>query len=88
MAKMMSSIKKDVTSAVRVFNESAPYSCTNMTAAKVSYLASEVALGGSMATDMMTVPGTMSYENELARYDIAEKEFFEQFLSVYYERVS
>ena len=89
MAKMMSSIKKNPATAVSVFNDSAPYSVTNMTAAKVSYLASELALGGSMETDMMTVPGKISLDKEtqLARYDIDNTQFFEQFLSIYYEKV-
>lgn len=87
LSTMTASIKKDITSAVGVFNESAPYSCTNLNAAKVSYLAKEVAFGGGMETVMESIPGKISYDGELARYDIDQKAFFEQFLSVYYERV-
>lgn len=87
LSTMTASIKQDITSAVSVFNESAPYSCTNLNAAKVSYLAKEVAFGGGMSTEMVSIPGEISYDGELARYAIDEKAFFEQFLSVYYEKM-
>ena len=90
MNTMMQSIKSDVTSAVRVFNESAPYSCTNLNASRVSYLAAELAFGGSMNTELITVQGKMTYNEStgLAEYNIDQEKFFEQFLSVYYELIS
>ena len=88
MSAMMSAIKKDASSAIRIFNESAPYSCTNLNASKVSYLASELVAGGSLETSMMTVPGTIGYENDLVSYTIDEGKFFEQFLNVYYKRLN
>lgn len=90
MNTMMQSIKRDVTSAVRVFNESAPYSCTNLNASRVSYLAAELAFGGSMDTEIITVQGKMTYNDStgLAEYNIDQEKFFEQFLSVYYELIS
>lgn len=86
--KMMTNIKEDLTSAVSIFNDSSPYSCTNLNAAKVTYLATEMATGGGLSQEMMTVPGKISYDNNLARYDIDEEKFFEMFLSVYYEKLS
>ncbi len=90
MNTMMKSIKSDVTSAVRVFNESSPYSCTNLNASRVSYLATELAFGGSMDTELITVQGKMTYNEStgLAEYNIDQEKFFEQFLSVYYELIS
>ncbi len=90
MGKMMTEIKKNPGSAVSVFNGTAPYSCTNLNASRVSYLATELAFGGSMSTQILTVPGQVSYDeaSKLARFDIDEGQFFEQFLSVYYEKVS
>jgi hypothetical protein len=82
---MMSSIKQDITSAVRVFNDSAPYSVTNLNASKVSFLATELVTGGSLDTEMKTIPGKMRLDNGLARYDIDEDAFFEQFLNTFYE---
>ena len=87
LATMLSKIKSDVTSAVSVFNDSAPYSCTNLNAAKVAYLAKEFAFGGGMTTEMISIPGKMENNNDRAEYKIDENAFFEQFLSVYYERV-
>ena len=82
---MMGSIKKDITSSVRVFNESAPYSVTNLDASKVLFLATELVTGGSLDTEMKTIPGKMRLDEGLARYDIDEDAFFRQFLSVFYE---
>ena len=87
MSTMAKKIKSDLTSAVSVYNESAPYSCTNLNAAKVTYLASEFAFGGGMSTEILTVPGELTYDNQYARFNIDEEKFFEQFLSVYYERM-
>ena len=84
---MLSSIKSNITSSVSIFNDSAPYSCTNLNAAKVAYLAKEFAFGGGMDTEMLTVPGKMGNDGEHAEYKIDDTAFFEQFLSVYYERV-
>ena len=87
LSTMSSTLKKDITRAVGLFNESAPYSITNLNAAKVSYLAKEFAFGGGMSAEMASVPGSMSYDGELARYTVDENAFFEQFLSVYYEKM-
>ncbi|MBQ2568916.1 MAG: LCP family protein, partial [Ruminococcus sp.] len=85
ISTMMGSIKKDITSSVRVFNESAPYSVTNLDASKVLFLATELVTGGSLDTEMKTIPGKMRLDEGLARYDIDEDAFFRQFLSVFYE---
>ncbi len=85
ISTMMDSIKKDITSSVRVFNESAPYSVTNLDASKVLFLATELVTGGSLDTEMKTIPGKMRLDEGLARYDIDEDAFFQQFLSVFYE---
>ena len=86
----MGSFKKDVSSAIRIFNESAPYSCTNLNAAKVTYLASEFVAGKGMSSQISSVPGKISLDEStgLARYDIDQEKFFELFLSVYYEKVN
>lgn len=88
ISTMLSMIKRDITSAVSVFNDSAPYSCTNLNAAKVAYLAKEFAFGGAMDTDMVSVPGKMGNDGKYAEYKIDEKAFFELFLSVYYEKMN
>lgn len=88
MSKVMTSVKENPSYAVDLFNESAPYSCTNLNAAKVMYLAQDIALHGSLKTDIQSVPGktTLNSDNK-AEFTVSEKEFFEQFLSVYYEKM-
>lgn len=87
LSTLQSSLKRNPTSAVTLFNESSPYSCTNLTAAKVAYLAKELMFGGGMTPEILTVQGDMSYDGEHAVYTVNEKEFFKQFLQVYYEKV-
>lgn len=88
MNTVMSSVRKNPSVAVDLFNESAPYSCTNLNAAKVMYLAQDIVLHGSLSAEIVTVPGkTTLNANEQAEFNISEKEFFEQFLSVYYEKM-
>lgn len=87
MSKVFTATKEDITTPVTMFNESAPYSCTNLNASKVAYLAKEVVLGGGMTTTMMTVPGDMTLVDHYAQYHIDEDAFYEMFLSIYYEKV-
>lgn len=88
MNTVMSGVRKNPSVAVDLFNESAPYSCTNLNAAKVMYLAQDIVLHGSLSAEIVTVPGkTTLNANEQAEFNISEKEFFEQFLSVYYEKM-
>lgn len=88
MNTVMSSVRKNPSVAVDLFNESAPYSCTNLNAAKVMYLAQDIVLHGSLSAEIVTVPGkTTLNANEQAEFNISEKEFYEQFLSVYYEKM-
>ena len=52
------------------------------------YLAQDVALHGSLSAEIVTVPcKTTLNANEQAEFNISEKEFYEQFLSVYYEKM-
>ena len=88
MNTVMSGVRKNPSVAVDLFNESAPYSCTNLNAAKVMYLAQDIVLHGSLSAEIVTVPGkTTLNANEQAEFTVSEKEFFEQFLSVYYEKM-
>ena len=88
MNTVMSGVRKNPSVAVDLFNESAPYSCTNLNAAKVMYLAQDIVLHGSLSAEIVTVPGkTTLNANEQAEFNISEKEFYEQFLSVYYEKM-
>ena len=87
MNTVMSGVRKNPSVAVDLFNESAPYSCTNLNAAKVMYLAQDIVLHGSLSAEIVTVGKTTLNANEQAEFNISEKEFYEQFLSVYYEKM-
>lgn len=80
--------KKDLSLPLTLFNASAPYSCTNLNPAKVTYLAKEVATGNGMDFEFVSVPGSATLnKEEYAEFRIDEKKFYEMFLSVYYEKV-
>lgn len=86
--KVVGNIKDSPTYAVDLYNESAPYSCTNLDVAKVMYMAKEVALNGAPNKQMYSVPGeTKIGASGYAEYTVNEKEFYEQFLSVFYTKM-
>ena len=89
ISKTMTEVKSDPSVALTLYNESAPFSCTNITPAKVTYLAQDIAVHGSLKTDIINVAGktTVNEKTQEAEFNINEKEFYEQFLSVFYEKV-
>jgi anionic cell wall polymer biosynthesis LytR-Cps2A-Psr (LCP) family protein len=89
ISTLLSQTKKDISTPVNLFNESAPYSCTNLNPSKIAYLTKEFVLGGNLETEMITIPGnrTISSKTGYTEFKLDEKAFFEQFLSVYYEKM-
>lgn len=87
MGDMFAAIKKDISVPMEVFKVSEPYSVTNMSASRVSYFAKDFALGGTPETQILNVDGTLKRNGEHAEYELKEKEFYELFLSVYYEKI-
>ena len=89
ISKAMTEVKSDPSVALALYNESAPFSCTNITPAKVTYLAQDIATHGSLKTDIINIAGktTLNEKTQEAEFNISEKEFYEQFLSVFYEKV-
>ena len=45
-------------------------------------------MGSGMDFEILNIPGDMSMGDEYAEYRIREEEFFEQFLSVFYDKVA
>lgn len=84
LSTMSKKIKSNIFSAVSIFNESSPYSCSNLDASRVTYLSTEFS---GMSYDIKDVPGQLTYDNKYARYNIDDEKFFELFLSVYYEKM-
>lgn len=88
MNTIVSQTKKNITTPVALFNESAPYSCTNLNPAKISAMAKELVTGKGMSFDIQIVKGTSAaLDATHAQYVIDEEAFFEQFLGAYYEKV-
>lgn len=87
MSGMLKATKKNLSVPVNIFNASAPYSATNLSAAKVSFLAKEVVLGGNPQTEVKSVEGETKLKGNYAQFTLKEREFYELFLSVYYDMV-
>ncbi|MBQ1507742.1 MAG: LCP family protein [Ruminococcus sp.] len=88
MNTVISQTKQDITTPVKLFNATAPYSCTNLNPAKITYLAKEIITGGGMEFSINNIPVYVTVNNDSVENHILEKEFFEQFLSVFYNMVS
>ena len=79
--------KSDLSTPLRLYNEAEPYTCTNISANKVTYLASELLSKGAIGTETISVPVTVTQVENHAENYIKEKEFYELFLDVFYEEV-
>ena len=90
MDKVISQTKQDISVPLTLFNESAPYSCTNMNPAKVTTLAQQVISGKGMDFEFYRVNCDIKENPDDGRalYYIKDSEFFELFLSVYYDKVT
>ncbi len=90
MDKVISQTKQDISVPLTLFNESAPYSCTNMNPAKVTTLAQQVISGKGMDFEFYRVNCDIKENPDDGRalYYIKDSEFFEMFLSVYYDKVT
>lgn len=87
MDKVISATKKQITTPVDLFNASSPYTCTNLNPSKILYLAQSVVLSNGMLVEMSTVPGEAKMGETYAEYYVNESEFYELFLSVFYNQV-
>lgn len=89
MNTVLSKTKRDLGVPVSLFNSTSPYSCTNLNPAKITVLAKEAVTGGGMSFDIEMLKGKSEMLDEThAKYTVDEEAFFEQFLSVYYEKVN
>lgn len=87
MDKVISATKKQITTPIDLFNASSPYTCTNLNPSKILYLAQSVILSDGMSVEMSTVPGESKMGKTYAEYYVNESEFYELFLSVFYNQV-
>ena len=87
MDKVISATKKQITTPIDLFNASSTYTCTNLNPSKILYLAQSVVLSDGMSVEMSTVPGESKMGKTYAEYYVNESEFYELFLSVFYNQV-
>ena len=80
--------KSDISTPVKLYNAAEDYSCTNFTINGVTYLATELMRNGSVTTKTATIPVDVKEANNRAENYIREDEFYELFLSVFYNEIS
>ena len=88
--KGIAQTKENISVPLTLFNESAPYSCTNLNPAKVTSLAREVIAGKGMSFDFLRIDCDIKENPDDGRalYYVKDKEFFEMFLGIYYDKVT
>ena len=86
--KTIALTKSDISTPVKLYNAAEDYSCTNFTINGVTYLATELMQNGGVTTKTVTVPVDVKEANNRAENYIREDEFYELFLSVFYNEIS
>ena len=87
MKEFIKQTRSDFGTPIRVFNASKPYSYTNLNANRITYLATEFILNRNMKIVTKNVPVTVKQNGDRAENYVKEKEFYDLFLSVFYEKV-
>lgn len=88
LKQIIAATKKDITTPITLFNESAPYSCTNLNPSKISVIAKELVTGKGLDFEFKKATGTITLDDSYhVNLTLDEDKFFELFLSVYYEKV-
>lgn len=87
MKKTISLSKSDLSTPINLYNTASDYSCTNMTINGVTYLATELLGRGNVKTETETLPVDVKQVKNHAENYLREKEFYEQFLSIFYDEV-
>lgn len=79
--------KADIGTPVRLFNASKPYSCTNLNANRITYLATEFIMNRNIKIDMKSVPVTVKQVENSAENYVKEEEFYDLFINIFYEKM-
>lgn len=87
MSKMISQTKKNLKVPIDLYNASAPFSCTNLSSTKISYLASLFVTKSGMKTEMKSVPVDVKQVDNHAENYVREEEFYDMFIHTFYEKV-
>ena len=73
---------------ISVFNATQGYSCTNLNPDRITYLATEFIINRDMKVEFKSVPVDVKQVDNHAENYVKEKDFFELFLSVFYNKAS
>lgn len=87
ISKLISQTKSDISTPLNLFNASSEYSCTNLNASKVCYLAATALTNNGFSYDTLNVPGEAKLNGNYAEFYVDETNFYEMFLSVFYQPV-
>lgn len=88
MKKTISQTKSDLSTPVKLYNAAKEYSCTNITLNGVTFLATElIGKNKNLVTETKTIPVDVKANGNRAENYLREEEFYEMFLSVFYDEV-
>lgn len=79
--------KADIGTPMRLFDASKPYSCTNLNANRITYLATEFIMNRDIKIEMSSVPVTYKLVGKNAENYVKEEEFYELFLKIFYDKM-
>lgn len=82
--KTVSMTKSDITTPVTIYNSAKPYMTTNLSAAKVSYLATDLLRKGITSADIQKVPGKDKDGKNYVEYKVDNKKFFKMIVDTFY----
>lgn len=82
--KTVSMTKSDITTPVTIYNSAKPYMTTNLSAAKVSYLATDLLRKGITSADIQKVPGKDKDGKKYVEYKVDNKKFFKMIVDTFY----
>jgi hypothetical protein len=84
VSKTISMTKADMTTPLNIYNDAKPYTVTNLTASKVSYLAVDLISKGITGADIEKVPGEDKEGEEFVEYYVDNEEFFKMIVDTFY----
>lgn len=86
LQKLIKETKSDISVPVDLFNVAQDYICTNISTDRITYLATEFVVNRNMKLEFLSVPVDVAAKDGAAENYLKEAEFYEQFLSVFYNK--
>ena len=86
VAKVVAETRKDIQTPLRIKDIAEPYSCTNLNADRITYLSTEFIVNRDMKFVYSSVPVEVAQVGDNAENYVKEKEFYELFLKLFYQK--